>query len=765
MAAATDAATDMTTVRSASAFQAIQGMNATQKQTIHDLYGGKASNQFVEDIKAATFFQANWSDLLRAAPTALCCMGSCWLAAANPVAERISLTDAMPVGGFKYMTNLKNPTLRACLVDVCNNGGREAFTVAGKNMEALRITSRRICADRITMVFKRLGPCTAGEYQFEDFNAAVDDFSKDANRCAKLASETREAFGRWAKMVGELNMCTVQQESLNSIHADTVAADQRMTEIEAKLATEERENTKIRIQDAARRRDTTQKLLDIAIKNVPSPWESIAQGAVICYTQTIPTVIASIIPSALGTIPKVLDTIPAAINAVAGATEAIAGAPASAPAVRDDPAYASAINIRDFVNHFYEFLGNDTEPIRLDKFREPTTPSKENTNQGMSYLLGTLNAHRKFMDVSNTEPNKKLMDAYKTLIEVGTEIQEHLRKENEMKADKLDNNIVKRWRERVKQALDDVLSLVASANATSSFRVPTPFGSLGAEAAPDSSGQMARLNTALQVEQMAQKALDNAAENYDAAVAKHEKTAETMAQIESKLVDLQKTGQTLQEIKPVLSKCIAILVDLACEIAKVERFFIMLSTWIDESIKPMAESFAKRILTVGSRSRDRGQIIADDIAKQTIYTEVLTLKGYFSLLEDISSMYSLMHEQYITEGIDLCCQLSKGTASNDDMSELSNRLFNYRQQSSSAIADLVSQKQEDLKNSLKARARRATEQMRMIEADVYDRGITIDTSAVKAIDIGAREDREAAKIQLNSNAGFGSSEDIDCSED
>ena len=88
-----------------------------QKQQLKEDFGGKASNQFVDELKRSALFQTNWGELLTAAPTALSLMGSCWIAASHPKADSVSLADSMPSGGFKYLTNRKNPSLKSCLVD------------------------------------------------------------------------------------------------------------------------------------------------------------------------------------------------------------------------------------------------------------------------------------------------------------------------------------------------------------------------------------------------------------------------------------------------------------------------------------------------------------------------------------------------------------------------------------------------------------------------------------------------------------------------
>lgn len=96
--------------------QALQEIEQ-QKKTLTQEYGGKMSNQFVAELKSSTLFQFNWGELLAAAPTALSLMGACYVAAANDTAEKISLSEAVPTGGFKYLTDRPNPTLRAALVD------------------------------------------------------------------------------------------------------------------------------------------------------------------------------------------------------------------------------------------------------------------------------------------------------------------------------------------------------------------------------------------------------------------------------------------------------------------------------------------------------------------------------------------------------------------------------------------------------------------------------------------------------------------------
>ena len=89
-------------------------LNITTRN-LKENYGGKKSNQFVEEVKSLSLSQLHWGELVSIAPTALSLLGSCWIAAAAPAAEKISLKR--PEGGFVYLTDRRELTLRTGIVD------------------------------------------------------------------------------------------------------------------------------------------------------------------------------------------------------------------------------------------------------------------------------------------------------------------------------------------------------------------------------------------------------------------------------------------------------------------------------------------------------------------------------------------------------------------------------------------------------------------------------------------------------------------------
>ncbi|KAK3319434.1 hypothetical protein B0H66DRAFT_624251 [Apodospora peruviana] len=759
---------------------AIQQVQQIQKSALNSEYEGKLSNQFVDELKCSTLFQADWSELIGAAPTALSLMGSLWIAAADPKAEKISMVKSMPTGGFKYITNRAEPTLRSCLVDVCNNGGRMAFTKAGANMDALQIISKRICDERIYMVFQRLGPCTKGQDELEDFNDALTSFNQDAKRCAALATETREAFTRWGLMVGELHACTEAESGRTSIQKEATKIDEEVTKVQEKFAINAKKDVEDQVKKADEALKRAEKRLDTAIDKIPGPLENLVTGLVGGFTQALPSIVSAAIPAVMAAV----NPAGAATSAISGAlsnsvkqnagtavaggpaggangTNGSAAAPGPVPAVIDDPAYAAAITIRELTNHFYEYLGGDAGPIDMSKFG--SADGAEGGTQGVSYFLGTLQSQQSTLEVTNTDANKKLRGVYANLLKVTQEIQKHLADQNGIADVKLPPQTLAAWKKLSKQAKEDVLQLATAASAASSGSVPNPYANV--KTGPGgNSAQNAQLNTAMQGVQMAQSAVDAKQDAYDAAIAKQAKTAAAMAEIQEKLKRLQEQGKTLDEIKSVLRSCISVLVDLSVQIAKIEQFFTMLSTVIDNIIMVRAADFTAELSKAGRRSLANGKLKIDDLAKATIYSSTLQLKGYFSLLSDISTMYSQVDKPYVRQGLDLCSMLSKGAASGDSTAQMQEQLTTYMNESGAAVAKIVKDKQEEIRAGLRDRIRKAAETTRMVEEAVAAHGLPVDQGAKAAIQAGADAAKEDAKKQIDATMGNGetvSSEDTD----
>jgi hypothetical protein len=116
----------------------------------------------------------------------------------------------------------------------------------------------------------------------------------------------------------------------------------------------------------------------------------------------------------------------------------------------------------------------------------------------------------------------------------------------------------------------------------------------------------------------------------------------------------------------------------------------MLNTVIDNIVLVRADTFIKEMGKAGRRALASGALKIDDIAKQTIYTATLQ-KACFSLLADISLMYSQVDRGYIVPGMQVCMKLSKGAAGNELMPALAEQLGQFSQDSAKKVAELVQQ--------------------------------------------------------------------------
>lgn len=168
----------------------------------------------------------------------------------------------------------------------------------------------------------------------------------------------------------------------------------------------------------------------------------------------------------------------------------------------------------------------------------------------------------------------------------------------------------------------------------------------------------------------------------------------------------------------------------------------MLHTVIDHLVMPRARDFASDLTKARSRALRAGTLRIDDISKQAIYTSTLQLKGYFSLLQDVAEMYTLVDRDYIKKGVELCYELSKATENSGLVSQLQGRLTTYTENASKEVKYLVPKEQQEILSTPRARSRRAKEETQKTMADLDKFGITIDPSATAAIEASVRQQKE-----------------------
>ncbi|KAH7239987.1 uncharacterized protein BKA55DRAFT_519951 [Fusarium redolens] len=739
---------------------ALQDIEAAQKSLRLSQYGGRMSNQFVDEVKGAALFQFNWGELLGAAPTAISMMCACYVAASNEEAKKISLKDSMPTNGFQYLINRPDPTLRASLLDVCNSGGQEAFGIASNRMENLKQLSFSILNEHIPGLFGHLEQCTESEDNLDDMRRALKRFGSTTNSCAKYAAEIHLAFNRWSKMVMELHITTEQESGTTARKASKTELDKQLADIEKTFADKRTKSSDEEVKQMEKSLERAEKRLDRALDNVPGPWATVLQSAASSFAQALPAITAAALPLALasanplgaaagGVLGQTRAPITVQPNNPAGSSVTNGVQPSSQP-LANDPASAAAYQSAYLFTAFFAFLGGDDKDIDWKKF-EVTEANAEGkgapTEQsGVVWLLGQLQGELADVPKTETEATKKLASAFTRAISVANEIRQHLEKGSSLNSEKASAEAINKWKAAVKAAKNDVLTLSAASGSTASVNSPNPFTRLNVDVPkPDLSAQTAQLNGAMQGVQVAQNAVDAAQANYDSAIKKQEEAAAAMLAVEQKLKTLNDKAKLLENVKAVLSDCISVLVDLSIQVSKLEKFFSLLCSLIESIILKKTDLLAEEMSVVAERSYRKKALTMTEIATQTIYTSTLQSKAYFSMLYDITYMYIEMDRDHITPGLLMCNEFSGALHKGTPVEQLQERLRAYNEKSGKALRLLIQKKQDEIMTGLKDRARAAIESSKAIEAIMTKKGLDIDTSAKLAIEGGAQVAKEDAK--------------------
>ncbi|KAK3166824.1 hypothetical protein OEA41_009949 [Lepraria neglecta] len=159
------------------------------------------AEQFVQSISQQLLLQhdANWGDLLGAAPQALCFLGQCFVATTSSVA--ISSLQLPPE------SMLKEKTLRANLVH-CSDLGRRAFSDAESKMHKVHLVTTHICEPR-GPIDKVLRLIDDDELAKVDLQHQLDKLKKYSQDCVRDSAQVRDKFANWQDYARQIRLaCT-----------------------------------------------------------------------------------------------------------------------------------------------------------------------------------------------------------------------------------------------------------------------------------------------------------------------------------------------------------------------------------------------------------------------------------------------------------------------------------------------------------------------------------------------------------------------------
>lgn len=286
-----------------------------------------------------------------------------------------------------------------------------------------------------------------------------------------------------------------------------------------------------------------------------------------------------------------------------------------------------------------------------------------------------------------------MSSAFDASIAIVEDIKKEVANQQKLSCGNTDPAAVKKWQDAITKAKLTVAKLETAAKSFpgASSNAPKMNSISMTPDKKDNSAVTAALNTATEKLALNQKALETAQANYSKAVENAAEVQKRLTGIQTKLKGIEIAGAALERVKEILIECIAILVELKVQISKLTTFFNALSTMVKVSLDTKVKNFDTDVTAIGQETAQRGLLKLNNLDIETIYISTLQIKAYFDLLQMICQMYTNVHAQWITPGLDLLTELSKVTKSAEEITPKRDKLNDFTGRANKAINDLVSQ--------------------------------------------------------------------------
>ncbi|KAF8587134.1 hypothetical protein K439DRAFT_860309 [Ramaria rubella] len=696
---------------------------------------GKTQIAFARDVKNSLLFQYDWGALLSAAPLAISLMGACYVAATSPLAQSISLKDAEPKDGFKF---IRRPELKACLVQVSDTG-RMAFLMAQRNMDLINSTSVSL-GSYMSAILEYLPELPHLSAQLS-LNNKIELLKAGSDDCLRYALEIEKEFHKWLQLVCELHLVTTAQEDITGQNQQNTKVKIAGLNVEAELTETSLHHATEAAKTLKQNLDSSRGLFEKAANDVPGPWESIVLSMVGNITSAATSIISQSLPLMMG---------PAGVAAVITGSMKGSGTAGSAtptswqstsrfnvfPPDSFDPAYPASKPISTILTMLVTLLGVETDKeVDWDSMRLSAGSS---TPQGLIFMKTTLKYQLDHVQWTNGPPSVELKGIIENSIEIIEQLQSVLEKGNQIKAKKPDNKKIKKWKDAVADSKAKVTTMSTVAD---SFPGSAPgsgstinMGQINQQANQDLTAQRAALSATAEKMHTTQAAYVAAQDNYAKASENALKVESELARIKANLEGLKAEKITMEGIKKILIQCIGTLIQMKTQINNLVQFFSALSAMIEHVVKQNVKDFVGQVES--ARQVYVAHISLLDITRQELYTASLMCMGYFSLFSTITKMYTKISVDHIMPGIKLCDELSKSDDENSEAIQQRTRALEiFSNEAQTAVKDIVSKMQKDTMSTLEERVDLVAKETKMLPK--------LPQALTEAIDIGKKRITEA----------------------
>lgn len=401
-----------------------------------------------------------------------------------------------------------------------------------------------------------------------------------------------------------------------------------------------------------------------------------------------------------------------------------------------DPAYTAAPLIAPFANDFYAYLTQGPDSgVDWTKFKDSKKDAdgKVQRAHGITWLLTNVKQQEKSAQLGTGEPSLELKSAFAKMINTIEAIRAEVLKSSDMGSDKTSPETIKTWQADMKEVKATVVQLDTTAKSFPGTSTSTPqMRSLKIDVPKtDYTAQNAALSAATEKLAINQRALESSQANYQAAADSALKIQQDLTAIQTKLKGLEVEGQTLEKVKEILVDCIATLVQLKVQINKLKSFFGALSTMVRMVVQNKVKKFDEDVSSLASDANKKQILRLNDMDIEIIYSSTLQIKAYFELLQTIARMYSKMHVEHVSKGIDLVWDLSQVLKEESQVRAKRDALNNWADAASKAIMKTIGEKQNEIKEGLDQRIENLAEQTQMLEKIGVPKPDPVFVSAMK----------------------------------
>ncbi|KAK0660478.1 hypothetical protein QBC41DRAFT_383707 [Cercophora samala] len=732
------------------------------------------SSRVVSEMKSSLIFQYSWEELLQSAPTAINCMGACFVASSSPNAT-VSLTPPKDKP-FQY---LSYTDVQANLIE-CGNLGRMAFIQAETGMGTIRLASTMIDG-KIQDIVKVIGdPISARK----TLKSQLNTLKKGADTCLEQAKLMDQKFEHWLLYVCELHAACVQEqgttnEALESnkvcMAAEQVRLDQQKSTVEvAKKSTE----------TLAKSLDTATEAFKKASNEFPTGWDLLGQQIVGDLAGALTTTLNAAIPALVDNLNPMsqakagaslvgsfLNAGKTGVQSEANGSHTFVSAPAPAasglppspmPPQATDPAYAEVQKVTGYLAALQTIVTGTKSDGNID-WEMARGAGSSDAKSSVKFLLTMLqDAQSRFNGVATAaDPSQTLSAVLDTFVDVADGITKEVAKSKNAssKLPEKDSPQVTGWQSQFEAAYKKANKLAATArsmpgNAGSGVPLVAPADpGAPSQISPKSAQAQAVLESSRARLATTQQMLTTSQDNYTKSAALLVEQQNKLGEIQSTLTKLTAANISLAEVKRILIECIKLVINLKQQITNLVRFFKALTSLIDMCVQLQVDPFLdtiKAIVAADGTDPNKDLRIGDytmtDFQRSQVYGAAITLRSYFGVFGEISNMWVQLSKDCIMPGLTLCDELSASASDEGPEAKALTKkkiaqLNKWTQDATARVRKLAGDRQREIMDEMESRVEEVRSTTKMLKTPPAPK-------LLEAVKAGTEVTRKAAEEAL-----------------